>query len=135
MSQVESSYALSRRTELRFEEAVARVRAELDAEGFTVLCEIDVQARLKKGLGMEREPYLIIGACNPALADRALQAEIELGVLLPCSVVIYQRQGETHIAAVDAERMLSIVGNDDLAEIATEVQRRLSAVVDRVGTG
>jgi uncharacterized protein (DUF302 family) len=131
MSQVKSSYALSRPTELPFEEALARVRAELDSESFTVLCEIDVQARLKKGLGVEREPYLIIGACNPALADRALQAEPELGVLLPCSVVIYQRQSETHIAAVDAERMLSIVGNDDLAEIATEVQRRLSAVVDR----
>jgi uncharacterized protein (DUF302 family) len=135
MSQVESSYALSRRTELPFEEAVARVRAELDAESFTVLCEIDVQARLKKGLGVEREPYLIIGACNPALADRVLQAETELGVLLPCSVVIYQRQGETHVAAVDAERMLSIVGNDDLADVAAEVQRRLSAVVDRVGNG
>lgn len=133
MSKVESSYALSRPTELQFEEAVARVRAELDAGGFTVLCEIDVQARLKKALGVEREPYLIIGACNPALADRALQAEIELGVLLPCSVVIYQRQGETHIAAVDAERMLSIVGNDDLTEVATEGQRRLSAVVDRAG--
>ena len=135
MSQVQSSYTLSRPTELPFEDAVARVRAELDAEGFTVLCEIDVQARLKKGLGVEREPYLIIGACNPALADRALQAETELGVLLPCNVVIYQRHGETHIAAVDAERMLSIVASDDLADIATEVQRRLSAVVDRAGNG
>ena len=135
MSQIESSYTLSRPTELSFEDALARVRAQLDAEGFTVLCEIDVQARLKKGLGVEREPYLIIGACNPVLADRALQAETELGVLLPCNVVIYQRQGQTHIAAVDAEQMLSIVTNDDLAEIATEVQRRLSAVVDRVVNG
>ena len=133
MSQVESPYALSRPTELPFEDAVARVCAELDAEGFTVLCEIDVQARLKKGLGVEREPYLILGACNPALADRALQAEPELGVLLPCSLVVYRRQGETHVAAIDAKRMLSIVDNDDLTEIATEVQRRLSAVVERVG--
>jgi uncharacterized protein (DUF302 family) len=135
MSQVESSYALSRPTELAFEDALARARAEFNAEGFTVLCEIDVQARLKKGLSVEREPYLIIGACNPALADQALQVERDLGVLLPCNVVIYQRQGQTHIAAVNAEQMLSIVGNDDLTEIATEVQRRLSAVVDRVEKG
>jgi uncharacterized protein (DUF302 family) len=135
MSQVQSSYRLSRRTELPFTDAVARVRAELDAESFTVLCEIDVQARLKKGLGVEREPYLILGACNPALADRALHAEPELGVLLPCSVVVYQRQGETHIAAVDAERMLSIVGNAELLHIATEVQGRLAAVVDRAANG
>jgi uncharacterized protein (DUF302 family) len=133
MSPVQIRYALSRATDLPFEDAVARVRTELDTEGFSALCEIDVEARLKKGLGVEREPYLIIGACNPALADRALQAEAEVGVLLPCSVVIYQRQGQTHIAAVDAERMLSIVGNDDLAEIATEVQQRLSGVVDRAG--
>jgi uncharacterized protein (DUF302 family) len=85
MSQVQSGYTLTRPTQLPFEDAVARVRAELDAEGFTVLCEIDVQARLKKGLGAEREPYLIIGVWDPALA-----------------------------------------------EIATEAQRRLSAVVDRV---
>jgi len=71
MPRVESSYALSRKMELSFEDAVARVRAELDGEAFTVRCEIDVQARLKKGLGMEREPCVIIGACNPALADRA----------------------------------------------------------------
>jgi uncharacterized protein (DUF302 family) len=115
MSQVDSSYTLSTRTELAFAEAVARVREELAREGFGVLCEIDVQATLKQKLGIEREPYLILGACNPPLAHRALDAEPELGVLLPCNVVVYQQQGQTHIAAVDAEQMLSIVDNDELA--------------------
>jgi uncharacterized protein (DUF302 family) len=131
MFQADSDYALSTVTELAFSDAVARAREELAHAGFGVLCEIDVQATLKQKLGVDREPYLILGACNPPLAHRALEAEPELGVLLPCNVVIYQRQGQTHIAAVNAEQMLAIVDNDELAEIASEVQRRLSAVVDR----
>ncbi len=131
MSGIGSRFTLSTSTSLSFEEALGRVREELAAEGFGVLCEIDVQATLKQKLGVEREPYLILGACNPPLAHAALEAEPELGTLLPCNVVVYQQQGETHIAAVDAEQMLSIVEKDDLAPIASEVRRRLSAVVDR----
>jgi uncharacterized protein (DUF302 family) len=130
MSQA-GSYTLSAPTSLAFADAVARVREELASEGFGVLCEIDVQATLRQKLGVEREPYLILGACNPSLAHRALEAEPELGALLPCNVVVYERAGETQIAAIDAERMLSIVGNDGLAETATEVRERLSRVVVR----
>jgi uncharacterized protein (DUF302 family) len=131
MSQVDSRYTLSTITELGFADAVTRVREELANEGFGVLCEIDVQATLKQKLGIDREPYLILGACNPPLAHAALDAEPELGVLLPCNVVVYEQQGRVHIAAVDAEQMLSIVGNDELAGTAGEVKRRLSDVVDR----
>ena len=134
MSQVGSTYTVSASTDLSFKDAVVRVREELAAEGFGVLSEIDVQATLKHKLGADREPYLILGACNPPLAHRALEAEPELGVLLPCNVVIYQDNGQTHIAAVDAEQMLSIVGNDELAPTATEVRRRLAAVVERVAS-
>ena len=132
MPQVDShTYTLTTSTDLAFADAVARVREELVAEGFGVLCEIDVQATLEAKLGVEREPYLILGACNPPLAHAALETEPELGVLLPCNVVVYQEDGQTQISAVDAERMLSIVGNDQLADTAGEVRRRLSAVVDR----
>ena len=131
MPKVDSSYTLSTTTELGFDEAVGRVREELAADGFGVLCEIDVRATLKAKLGVEREPYLILGACNPLLAHGALELEPELGVLLPCNVVVYRAEGSTHIAAVDAERMLSIVGNDELAETAAQVRRRLSDVVSR----
>ena len=134
MSQIGSTYTVSASTDLSFTEAVARVREELAAEGFGVLCEIDVQATLKQKLDVDREPYLILGACNPALAHRALEAEPELGVLLPCNVVIYHEDGQTRIAAVDAEQMLSIVGNDELAPTATEVRRRLAAVVERAAS-
>ena len=132
MPQVDShTYTLTTSTDLAFADAVDRVREELAAEGFGVLCVIDVQATLEAKLGVEREPYLILGACNPPLAHAALETEPELGVLLPCNVIVYQEDGHTRISAVDAEQMLSIVGNDQLADTAGEVRRRLSAVVDR----
>ena len=135
MSQVGSSYTLSAATSLSFADAVTRVRDELAKEGFGVLCEVDVQATLKQKLGVDREPYLILGACNPPLAHQALEAEPELGVLLPCNVVVYEQHEQTHIAAIDAEQMLSIVGNDDLMATATEVRRRLATVVERAARG
>lgn len=125
------SYTLSTTSELDHAQAVERVRDELKAEGFGVLCEIDVQATLKQKLDVDGDPYVILGACNPPLAHEALQAEPELGVLLPCNVIVYERDGETRISAIDPERMLSIVGNDRLAPVAAEVKERLRAVVER----
>jgi len=126
-----TSYTLSATTSQTFAAAVERVRDELKTEGFGILSEIDVQATLREKLGVEEEPYLILGACNPPLAHQALSAEPDLGTLLPCNVVIYQRDGQTHISAIDAERMLSIVGNDSLASVAAEVRGKLAAVVER----
>src|SRR6266705_5456045 len=131
MRMLTTSYTLSATTSLAFPEAVERVRAELKTEGFGVLCEIDVQAAMREKLGVEGEPYLILGACNPPLAHQALQAEPDLGVLLPCNVIVYERHGETRISAIDPERMLSILGNDQLGPVAAEVKQRLGAVVER----
>lgn len=125
------TYTLTRTTDASFADAVEHVRTELAQEGFGVLCEIDVRATLQAKLGVEREPYLILGACNPPLAHRALETEPDLGVLLPCNVVVYEHEGRTVVSAVDAERMLSLVANDELAEVASEVRRRLAAVVER----
>lgn len=135
MQVLTTGYTLSAATVLSFDEAVERTRKELQAEGFGILCEIDVQATLREKLGVEGERYLILGACNPPLAHRALEAEPELGALLPCNVVVYERDSETHIAAIDAERMLSLVGNDELAPVAAEVRARLGAVVERAAQG
>ena len=129
-----TDYTLTETTQRTYREAVERVRAELKTQGFGVLCEIDVQATMREKLGVEGEPYLILGACNPPLAHQALQAELDLGVLLPCNVVVYRRGGETHISAVDPERMLSIVDNPELAPVAAEVKGRLRAVVERAAT-
>src|SRR6266540_5533406 len=129
MRMLTTSYTLTSTTALPFADVVERVRNELKNEGFGVLCEIDVQATLREKLGLEGEPYLILGACNPPLAHQALEAEPDLGVLLPCNVVVYQREGAMHIVAIDAERMLSIVGNEQLAPIAADVKRRLGDAV------
>jgi uncharacterized protein (DUF302 family) len=126
-----TSYTLSTTTDRPFAEAVDRVRAELKEEGFGVLCEIDVRATLREKLDAEVEPYLILGACNPPLAHQALSAEAELGALLPCNIVVYERDGVAHISAIDAERMLSIVGNDELEPIAAQVRDKLATVVER----
>jgi uncharacterized protein (DUF302 family) len=126
-----TGYTLTATTDTPFAPAVERVRIELKEEGFGVLCEIDVRATLREKLGTEMEPYLILGACNPPLAHQALGAEAELGALLPCHVVVYERDGETHISAIDAERMLSIVGNAELAPVAAQVRDKLAAVVAR----
>jgi uncharacterized protein (DUF302 family) len=126
-----TGYTLTTTTTTPFADAVDRVRAELKEDGFGVLCEIDVQATLREKLGVEQEPYTILGACNPPLAHQALSVEPELGTLLPCNVVVYERDGETHISAIDADRMLSVVGNGALAPIAVQVRDKLAAVVDR----
>ena len=126
-----TAYTLTHTTPLSFADAVERVRAELQSEGFGVLTEIDVQATLKEKLDVDGEPYLILGACNPSLAHEALSADPELGTLLPCNVVVSERAGETHVSAIDPERMLSIVGRDDLAPLASQVREKLARVVDR----
>ena len=126
-----TGYTLTHTTALSFADAVERVRAELQREGFGVLCEIDVQATLKQKLGVDRDPYLILGACNPPLAHEALSADPEVGTLLPCNVVVSERDGETHVSAIDPERMLSIVDRDDLSPLGAEVRARLVRVVDR----
>ena len=129
-----TSYTLTTTTTDPFAETVARVRAELKEQGFGVLCEIDVQATLREKVGAEMEPYLILGACNPPLAHQALTAEADLGTLLPCNVVVYERDGLTHVSAIDAERMLSIVGNDELRPVAVRVRDKLAAVVASVSS-
>ena len=127
-----TGYTLSATTDLGFALATERVREELDAEGFGVLCEIDVQATLKKKLGVDREPYVILGACKPKLAHLALELEPELGSLLPCNVIVYVADGVTHVSAIDPERMLAVSGNPDLAPVASEVRDALQCVVKKV---
>jgi uncharacterized protein (DUF302 family) len=132
---VAPAYSLSTRTPLDYEAAVARTRECLAEEGFGVLTEIDVRATMRAKLGIERSPYIILGACNPGFAHRALEAEPELGVLLPCNVVVRVEDGATIVSAVAAAEMLGMVGNPALVPIAAEVGERLERVVARVGAG
>ena len=115
-----------------FEEAVNRLEAGLKNEGFGVLCKIDIQAKLKEKLGVDFPRYIILGACNPPLAHRALQQEINLGLLLPCNAVAYERDGRVFVGAVDASKMLSIVGNPAMDPMAQDVNERLRRAVASV---
>src|SRR5690606_29216083 len=118
---------------LSMAEAEARVRDELQAEGFGVLTEIDVQATLKNKLDVDFRPYKILGACNPPAAHQALQAEPLIGTMLPCNVVLQEvEDGQTEVAAVDPVASMSAVENDRLGEIAADIGRRLREAVDRV---
>ncbi len=115
---------------LPYEQAVAAVTEALKAEGFGVLTTIDVQRTLREKLGAEMEPYAILGACNPPLAHRALSADREIGLLLPCNVVVRAMETGSRVDIADPQAMMSIVGNDALDAVASEARQKLQRVVE-----
>lgn len=128
-----AQYGFSVDTDLSFEEAESRVRDLLKEEGFGVLTEIDVQRTLKDKLNVEFRSYKILGACNPPLAHRALQAEPGIGLLLPCNVVVEAgAAGGSRISFLDPEMALGMVGNPDLEPVARDAAQRLHRVADRL---
>ena len=120
-------YGFSTTVRLPHDEAVERTRQALAAEGFGVLTEIDVRATLAKKLGIEFRPYVILGACNPPLAHQALSAELDLGLLLPCNVIVYagDEPGTSVVAAMDPVEALSLTHNEAIVPLAHEVRQRL----------
>lgn len=127
-------YGISTTVGLEYAEAVERTREELGKEGFGVLSEIDISATLKKKLDVDFRPYVILGACNPPLAHRALTAERDLGLLLPCNVIVYAAddRGRSVVAAMDPEAALELTANPEVREVAREVRARLERVLSRV---
>jgi uncharacterized protein (DUF302 family) len=125
------SYGLKKRLDLPFDEADRRVREALKAEGFGVLTEIDVKKTLKEKLDVDHRPYRILGACNPPLAHRALTAEVDVGLLLPCNVIVYQgdSEGESVVAVMDPVAQLQVAGNPALDELGSEVRERLERML------
>ncbi len=126
-------YGLRASLHVPYEEAIPRVTEALKEEGFGVLTEIDVRATLKKKLDVDYKPYVILGACNPHLAYQGLQAEPELGLLLPCNVIVYDNgDGTSTVSIVDPIQMLGVVENPQLEPIAQEADRRLRRVLDHL---
>lgn len=129
-----SRYGMGTTVGLDFERAVERVKEALATEGFGILCEIDVAATMKKKLNVDFRPYVILGACNPPFAHRALTAERDIGLLLPCNVIVYadDTPGRSVIAALDPVVALGVTGNDELRPLAEEVKVRLARALDVV---
>ncbi|MEM6991188.1 MAG: DUF302 domain-containing protein [Myxococcota bacterium] len=124
---------IKRELEASFEDVMQRIPDALKTEGFGILSEIDVAATLKTKLGVERRPYSILGACNPTLANRALEGDLDVGVLLPCNVVVYETETKTVLSAVDPLAAMGPFGDAALREIALDVHSRLSRVLERMG--
>jgi uncharacterized protein (DUF302 family) len=125
-----AKYGFGKAVDMKFDQALERVVAELQKEGFGVLTEIDVQATLKKKLDADIPPYRILGACNPPLAHRALTAEPQIGLLLPCNVVVRQDEaGKVHVEFMDPNAVLELVNKPEITRLAGEVRQRLERVM------
>ena len=127
------SYGIAQSVPLPYEQAVERTRAALQEEGFGVLTEIDVKATLKKKLDVDFRKYVILGACNPPLAWRGFQAEPDIGLLLPCNVIVYEEDAaRSRVAVLDPLVQLAITGRNDIQPLAREARERLERALQRL---
>lgn len=128
-----TKYGFGRTVEMAFADAITRVTQALQDEGFGVLTEIDVAATMKKKLDQDMPPYRILGACNPQLAHKAIEAEPSIGLLLPCNVVVRQdASGAVRVEFMDPNAVLDLVGRPEITQLATEVRQRLERVMAAV---
>jgi uncharacterized protein (DUF302 family) len=127
-----NTYGMSTTTSLSPAAAEAAIRNSLAAEGFGILTEIDVAATLHDKLGVSRAPYKILGACNPKLANQALEAEEAIGLLLPCNVVVYESDDGTVVAALEPMTMVDLTGNETLSGVAAQARSALERALDSI---
>lgn len=128
-----ADFALRKLVTKSYVETLLRVPEALKTEGFGVLTEIDVKATMKQKLGVEFRPYTILGACNPALAHQVLSSELELGVMLPCNVVVYEGdEGQTVVVAIDPMATIAATATPAIRQVAQEVRTRLGRVLERI---
>lgn len=125
-------YGFSKTTDYNFEQAIDKVTEELKKEGFGVLTSIDVKETLKKKINVDFKKYTILGACNPALAHQALLAEEELGLLLPCNVIVYEKNDKTVVSIFDPNVMAHLIDNPEMKFVAEEVKNKLQKVLEAV---
>lgn len=127
------SYYFTKITDLSYEQALAKVQEDLKKEGFGIITEIDVRETLKKKLNVEFRKYKILGACNPTFAHQALQAESRIGTMLPCNVIVQEREdGRTEVSAINPLESMKAVANPALEQIGSQIAEKLKGVVDRI---
>ncbi len=125
-------YGYKKSLNLSYEDAIQRIKEELKKEGFGVLTEIDVKETLKKKLDADFYKYAILGACNPPFAYKSLQAELDIGLMLPCNVIVYEKENKVFVSAILPTAAMSIIENDRLREIAEQVEEKLKRVIDNI---
>lgn len=125
-------YGFSKTTDYTFSQAIEKVTEELKKEGFGVLTSIDVKDTLKKKINVDFKNYTILGACNPPIAHKALQTEEELGLLLPCNVIVYEKENKTVVSVFDPMMMTKVIDNEKMIPIATEVKEKLQRVLEAI---
>ena len=131
-----TEYAFSTVLDASYEDAVSKVTDALKEEGFGILTEIDVKSTLKKKLGVDFRKYVILGACNPPYAHRTLQADLDVGLLLPCNVIVYETDDKkAYVSAFNPVSALEVIKNEELRKIAEEVSEKLKRVLDKVAKG
>ncbi|MCH7963756.1 MAG: DUF302 domain-containing protein [Bacteroidetes bacterium] len=126
------NYGFSKTVELSFEDTINKVTEELKKEGFGILTTIDIKETLKNKIDVDFKKYTILGACNPTLAHKALQAEEEIGLLLPCNVIVYEKDSKSIVSVFDPSLMSKVVENENLNPIAEEVKEKLQRVFDSI---
>lgn len=124
------NYGFSKTLDIPFEQAIEKVTSELKKEGFGVLTSIDVKETLKQKINVDFKNYTILGACNPPIAHKALQEEEELGLLLPCNVIVYEKDNKTNVSFFDPMVMTWVIDNDNMKPIASEVKEKLQRVLE-----
>ncbi len=125
-------YGYKRQVDLPYAEAVRKVREELKKEGFGVLTEINVKDTLKQKLNVEFDEYIILGACNPPFAYQALQVEKDVGLMMPCNVIVYTNKGKISVSAVMPTVLMGLIQNDKLKSTAQQIEQKLKKVVDSI---
>ncbi len=129
----DAEYGIVKHVAVGYEEAVALTREALKEQGFGVLTEIDVKKTMKEKIDVDFKPYIILGACNPHLAHKALMAEPDIGLMLPCNVVVYEEgPGAAMVEAISPMSALGVVENDQLQDVADQAEAKLTAAMDAV---
>jgi uncharacterized protein (DUF302 family) len=131
MSQ-QTSYSYSTTVKLDFNEAIEKTTELLKEQGFGILTTIDVKAKMKEKINHEMDDYLILGACNPKLASQALEAEKEVGLLMPCNVLVYRQNGQTKVSVQLPSTMMSVTGNKSVCEVADQAEQLLKKVIEQL---
>ena len=125
-------YGYKKKVDLPYEDVINKVKGELQKEGFGVLTEIDVKSTLKKKLNIDFDKYVILGVCNPQLAYKALQAEKEIGLLMPCNIIVYEDNNKVYASAILPTVAMEMINNKELREIAKKAEEKLKIVITRL---